>query len=187
MLLPCPFGWFEFDPFCQDGNSVLQSIINTVEWRESRGIWRLVTNQNARKARLWECLQSGICFTAGCDKSGRPSIFVNPAAIATIRSSSALNAVPDLVLYTVERAEVSAVNSGRHGKGMVVYIDCAGMMPSLRLVDVETYFKCTALPKLLLFTCLIVIPRLGRVWPINPSALCLGDITKLRGAGHPLP
>eukprot|EP00614_Pseudopedinella_elastica_P022183 CAMPEP_0172624066 /NCGR_PEP_ID=MMETSP1068-20121228/133635_1 /TAXON_ID=35684 /ORGANISM="Pseudopedinella elastica, Strain CCMP716" /LENGTH=277 /DNA_ID=CAMNT_0013432861 /DNA_START=216 /DNA_END=1049 /DNA_ORIENTATION=- len=125
-----------------DGNSVLQSIINTVEWRESRGIWRLVTNQNARKARLWECLQSGICFTAGCDKSGRPSIFVNPAAIATIRSSSALNAVPDLVLYTVERAEVSAVNSGRHGKGMVVYIDCAGCGPSILRRFVSAILPC---------------------------------------------
>lgn len=48
--------WQEAFP---DGNSVLQSVKNTVKWREESGIWGLVTGVSARRQKLREGFKGG--------------------------------------------------------------------------------------------------------------------------------
>ena len=105
-----------------DGNTVLNSIISTVAWREKRGIWCYVTEPRKR-AKLAPPLGRGMFFTIGLDRKGGAPLFIRPANIDDVAEKD-LPLVPDLVLYCVERCELASRKAGHEGAKMTVYLDC---------------------------------------------------------------
>lgn len=84
-----------------DGNTVLDSISNTVRWRETKGIWELVTSREKRQKFL-PVLERGLFVSGGMGPAGRATMLIQPSAITAVADRD-LKLVPDLVLYTLER------------------------------------------------------------------------------------
>jgi hypothetical protein len=105
-----------------DGNTVAESIASTVAWREKKGIWQYTTDRRKRET-FAPALQGGLFFSVGFDRTGRPPMWIRPAQILAVAERD-LKLVPDLVLYTMERAELAAIRAGNEGAGVVVYLDC---------------------------------------------------------------
>eukprot|EP00613_Pedinella_sp_CCMP2098_P061407 CAMPEP_0171988206 /NCGR_PEP_ID=MMETSP0993-20121228/275785_1 /TAXON_ID=483369 /ORGANISM="non described non described, Strain CCMP2098" /LENGTH=437 /DNA_ID=CAMNT_0012641173 /DNA_START=124 /DNA_END=1438 /DNA_ORIENTATION=- len=152
-----------------DGNTVFQSIKNTVAWREQSGIWALVTNQKRREKTLKPLLEggplvwvgSGVCegiagtglmpSTHGC-----PVVVIRPGVI---RPGNAA-AIPDLLLFSMERAEMVAAGCM---VGALVVVDCA----ECSLQDLKS-FALAAVPAFSLFATHYP-ERLAGVRVVNPS------------------
>ena len=125
-----------------------QSIINTVEWRESSGLWNLVTDRSKRKKLLGVLGEGMLVAAAEPDAYGCCAIVVNLGFVANVTGAGDflssclfltsyfvchrivnrqspefvlyldLKRIPDLMLYTLERAELVAKRAGYEG-GMV--------------------------------------------------------------------
>ena len=104
-----------------DGNTVRQSVINTVTWRETCGIWRLVTERQKREALL--PIISTMFAADSVDTLGHPKIFVKPALVADL-PQSAISKLPDAMLYSLERAERAALREGIQNSAVLIYLDC---------------------------------------------------------------
>lgn len=106
-----------------DGNTVLNSIISTVAWREKRAIWAYVTDARKRATLAPLLGRGGMFFTTGLDLKGGAPLFIRPANIDAVPEKD-LPLVPDLVLYCVERCELASRKAGHEGARMTVYLDC---------------------------------------------------------------
>ena len=151
-------GWHMAYP---DGNTVAESIVNTIVWREQRQLRRVATQRSERETRF-----AGILTAASAgplmwvakvtDQSGRATVIVRPALIDSIASSKQLLArIPDLIVYTLERAELLQTKTNTNAAGVVVLIDCANStlnaMKSL-VISVRFPISDIATPRLT-FTC----------------------------------
>ena len=121
-------GWHMAYP---DGNTVAESIVNTIVWREHKQLSRVATQRSLREARFAGILTAApagplMWVAKVTDQSGRAAVVIRPALIDSIASSKQLLArVPDLILYTLERAELLQTKTHTNAAGVVVLIDCA--------------------------------------------------------------
>ena len=115
-----------------DGNTVAESVVNTIVWREHKQLSRVATQRSEREARFAGILTAAapagplMWVAKVTDQSGRAAVVIRPALIDSIASSKQLLArVPDLILYTLERAELLQTKTQTNAAGVVVLVDCA--------------------------------------------------------------
>ena len=60
------------------------------------------------------------------DKCGRATIFLRPHLVGKVTGAADVKRLPDLVVYSLERAEQLQSKAGTAGAGVVTLIDCAG-------------------------------------------------------------